>query len=437
MEIRSVEDLSSVLESHKTQLDEQGQVVTEATERLKSVIEIADGLKEKAETLETENNTLSEKLADITAFVKGKYKEGTQPEAKMYGFGQYIQAVSEARHGSRVAAEKLADMNVMRIKDIGGNAATDFKSEKLITGGEVKAGLSSVPLTGDNSVGSYYGSYTIPVEYRSELVRVALDNSQMMPLVTRVPVPAITSYLPVTTDELAFTKVTNQNTDKTEDTLTFSRVTLTTEIYAAYLSIVEEFTEDTLVAIGSLVRDMFGEAWGKKFDTLCLSDSTYGAINDSGINTVTMSSGHTSFENLTVDYLNSMPKELDSKAKRNGGRYFLHVTNWDNVEDERDDNGNYVLRMPADPAQLRVKGYPVTLTDGMPDSGDDDTSTKFVAFGNPRYIYNGERVGFEFKIYDQTQSAMESGQIFLRVRTRQAFVLAVPSAWVTLRTAAS
>jgi hypothetical protein len=73
----------------------------------------------------------------------------------------------------------------------------------------------------------------------------------------------------------------------------------------------------------------------------------------------------------------------------------------------------------------------------MPDSGDSAVSTSFVAFGNPKYIINGERVGFEFRIYDQTQSNMESGQIFLRCRTRQAFVLALPAAWAKLTTNAS
>ena len=87
------------------------------------------------------------------------------------------------------------------------------------------AWLSSSPLTGDDSVGSYLGSYVIPVEYRAELERIALDNSAMMPLVRRVTVPGITSYLPYTTDELAFTKLTNQNTDKTEDNLTLARRT--------------------------------------------------------------------------------------------------------------------------------------------------------------------------------------------------------------------
>jgi hypothetical protein len=73
----------------------------------------------------------------------------------------------------------------------------------------------------------------------------------------------------------------------------------------------------------------------------------------------------------------------------------------------------------------------------MPDSDDSAASTSFVLFGNPKYILNGKRIGFEFKVYDQTQSAMESGQIFLRCRVREAFTLALPASFTKLTTAAS
>jgi len=252
--------------------------------------------------------------------------------------------------------------------------------------------------------------------------------------VRNVPIGGITSYWPITTDELAFTAVTNQNTDKTVDTLTLSRATLTTLTYAAYITIIEEFVEDTLSDIGGVIRDMFGEAWGKKFDTIALSDATYGAITLAD-NAVVMGAGQVDFDDLTVADCTEMVKELNTKAKREGAEFFMHITSFDALENETDAMGRYILRQPQEGAPYRIKGHTVVPSDGA--ASTSAISTKFVGFGNPKYIYHGERVGFEFKIYDQTQSAMESGQIFLRARTRHAFTLALPTSWVSLATAAS
>lgn len=110
---------------------------------------------------------------------------------------------------------------------------------------------------------------------------------------------------------------------------------------------------------------------------------------------------------------------------------------WDYIANEVDDNGNYKLRRFSDKEPLQARGFPVVLTDGMPAIGSSSTSTDCIGFGNPAYILNGNRVGLEFRIFDQTESSMKYSQIFLRARVRQAFVNAIPSAWAKLTTAAS
>jgi len=435
IKVKNPEELGALLTDMNTKLEA---VTTEKDEMKGKLDDALSKLGESEERKAEVDKQLEETKAQIenlTIITKklGSWKEQDTPEAKAHKIGEFVQAIYEARHGSKVAQAKLFEMGAGMIKE------NIEAKEQVFAGDDIKqkAGLSSAPLTGDNAAGSYYGSYTLPVEYRSELFRIALDNSMMMGKVRSFPVPAITSYAPTTTDELAFTKLTNQDTDKTEDTITFGQLTLTTEIYAAYLAIVEEFFEDTLINIGELVRDMFGEAWGKKFDTLCLSDSTYGAINTTNINQCAMDTGDSSFDDLTPEYLHDMIKELDSRGKRAGNEYFMHVTIWDKIRTAKNADGDYYFGPITGGMEQRAWGYPVVLTDGMPDSGDDAASTDFVAFGNAKRILNGVRVPFEFKIYDQTQSAMESGQIFLRVRTRQAFVLSNPTAWVKLTTAAS
>lgn len=426
------------------------QTIGELNEVIKTIDETLEGVKtsvntqieemkagavpvEKITELESGMKTLDEKLQGLTIFAKAKgdWKQQDTPDAKAYGLGKFVQNIYEAKQGSRIAVKRLGEMGAKGVRYAGDEA----KEEEIVYKGEnIKAGLTTSPMTGDDSVGAFYGSYTVPVDYNGEIARVALDNSQMMSRVRNVPISGLTSYWPITTDELAFTAVTNQNTDKTVDDLTLSRATLTTLTYAAYITIIEEFVEDTLSDIGGVIRDMFGEAWGKKFDTIALADSTYGAIA-LATNAVTMGSGQATFDSITLADAVEMVGELNTAAKRNGAEFFMHITTFDSLENEMDAQGRYLLRQPQEGAPYRIKGHTVVPTDGAPSTSA--VSTKFAGFGNPKYIYHGERVGFEFKIYDQTQSAMESGQIFLRARTRHAFTLALPAAWVSLATSAS
>jgi hypothetical protein len=60
-----------------------------------------------------------------------------------------------------------------------------------------------------------------------------------------------------------------------------------------------------------------------------------------------------------------------------------------------------------------------------------------MAFGNPKHILHGDRVGFEFRIFDQTEAAMQYDRIFLRCRLRQAFLVSIGAAFSKLTSAAA
>jgi hypothetical protein len=64
-------------------------------------------------------------------------------------------------------------------------------------------------------------------------------------------------------------------------------------------------------------------------------------------------------------------------------------------------------------------------------------STAFVAFGNPRYILHGDRMGFEFRVFDNTEGTMQYDRIYLRARLRQGFEVAIPTGFAKLVTSAT
>ena len=54
-----------------------------------------------------------------------------------------------------------------------------------------------------------------------------------------------------------------------KDKLILDSKTMSTEIYAAWLALFKEPMDDLLVDIGESVRNMFADAWGKRFNELC------------------------------------------------------------------------------------------------------------------------------------------------------------------------
>jgi HK97 family phage major capsid protein len=436
-----------------------------------SKLEVVQAVKAQADTLAAElaaeketsaelkrvSDLFEEKIKSLEIMFKsleGPSKEDSE-EGRLYRLGSMVNALVKAHKGA--GTERAQAANVMKsigafpaknVAGVGGIETFSLREgyeakwrqqmHKHFGGYVPKAALSSDPLTSDGSdEGSFYGSYLVPVDLVAELQRIAADAGAMMNRVTHIPVRGITTYIPTTTDAMAFTMVTDQETAKTEDTITFARSTLTVQTYAFWLALTDEMDEDSLIGIGNLIRTLGGEAWGIKFDELALSDSTYGAMKTSGVNQVIMGTGSKAFSDVTISDLAKMPNELNTRAKRSGAEFFISPTVWDYLENEKDAQGNYLLRTPAEGAPYRVRGYNVVQSDGMPDSGDSAKSTDVVLLGNPRYIVAGDKTSFEFRVFNQTESSMKYDQIYLRCRVRQAMVNTMPSAFVKLTTAAT
>ena len=68
-------------------------------------------------------------------------------------------------------------------------------------------------------------------------------------------------------------------------------------------------------------------------------------------------------------------KELTTQAKRDGSRFYMHVTNWDHIKSELNAVGDYVFGMPTNDVPERIRGYPLSITDGMPDNSSTAVSS--------------------------------------------------------------
>ena len=381
-----------------------------------------------ASKIEEDAKKVDRAFGELTTFVKGKWRE-TEPEhVKEYNLAKIVKLMIDQKSGVRAAGEELAKLGCVPNREI---AKDEWKSE----GWEMKSDIGT-PLRGDSAS----GSYLIPQLYASDVMRIAAQSSQMMPLVRNVPMANRSIIWPAESATLHMHWPTNEATAKTESTYTFTYITLAAQTCAGFVPITEELNEDSMVPLGAYFRDIFGEAWGKEFDTQALvaNAAPYtGVLRAASVNSVLMGTGRTNFNGVNVDDLFSLVTALTTSNKRTGARFFMHPTVLDYLCNVKNDMGDYIVRRATEGRPGSLLGYPFTEVDAMPAIADTAASTPFIAFGNPKFILHGDRVGFEFRIFDQTEAAMQYDRIFLRCRLRQAFLVAIPAAFSKLTTAAS
>jgi HK97 family phage major capsid protein len=384
---------------------------------------------------------LERSIGGLTTLVKNpnNWREGDSKEGKAYRLGKFIEAMYQASiHGSQKALEYLQSSGARPNVAVGKEA--DWKVGEWNFRGEgpdvYKASALGTVLRGDTTT----GSYLIPEEFTSEVLRIAADVSAMMGLVRSIPMTVRKINFPKAGTEVSFSWPTNEATAKTEKNPTFSEVELEAKTAAGWITITEEMNEDSLVPLGEYFRDLFGEAWGTEFDKQCLAanaDPFTGVLYESGTNALVMDAGKVGFSDMDADDLLNLISELTTKNKRRGARFILHPTITDQVRKLKDANGNYIWQQPNQGSPGAIWGYPYTESDAMPDIGDSAVSTPFIAFGNPRYIFHGNRLGMEFKVFSETLRAVDYDQIFFRCRLRQGFEVALAAGFGILKTPAA
>lgn len=384
------------------------------------------------ELIKTENAELKSALAvnstELTALKALQNNRFTEKSAdeKMFNIGKFIHAV---RHANSEVIKEMGGSN-----QLNPNSVDEWKSG---TDWNINAAPNlGTPLRGDGVT----GSILIPDELANEILRVPDDPSAMMGQVRSVPMSVRKITYTQKLVGATWTWVTNEVTAKTETNPTFGSVDLECETAAAWIAFTEEWGEDSFVNQGAYFTELLRESWQTEFDKQCLNSATapfIGVLQNTGANILNLGAGKTSFADVTFDDMHDLVAKLTTQAKRNGAKFIMHTTVLDIFKKIKNDDGDYIWEKPAGTTPGTIAGYEYILSDAMPDSTDSAVSTAFVAFGNPKHILHGNRVGLEFRIFDQTADTMVYDRLFLRARTRQAFVTGIPAAFAVMKTAAA
>lgn len=175
-----------------------------------------------------------------------------------------------------------------------------------------------------------------------------------------------------------------------------------------------------------------------------------GILAVSGVNTVNMDSGETAFSDITSDHLRDLVAGVKTLALAGAG-FYMHRSVWGVVQKLKDASGQYFVTAPnpvmtGDASKGSgvvgyIWGYPVYLSEKMPAVSETAVSTKFVIFGNPKFIYLGDRKQMTIAISEEATigetNLFESNMSAVRITERIGMEVALPSAFSVLKTAAS
>lgn len=283
-----------------------------------------------------------------------------------------------------------------------------------------------------------YGGYLVPEEFRNQVLQIMGDGGVARREGTLINMSRDTLNIPKLTTKPSVNWVSESSQISTGDP-EFGQVALTAKKAALIVPTSTELFEDSAVNIQPILSGMFAEKLAEAEDYQAFAgDGTVftGILNDGDVNTVTMGSGDTSFDNVALNDIFNLMASVKQSVARNG-KFFMDRTIWSVIKNLTDTNGNYVFN----PTDQTLLGYPVVFADDMNAYSDDGISTVMMGFGDMSNIYIGDRRQMSVALADQatvgSTNLYEKDMLALRVTERVAIAIALSGAFGLLKTAAA
>jgi len=372
-------------------------------------------------------DNISQALGRITSLADAYEKLEARHKALEAEFGKMPRGVSLpgsiwAGAGSKQESEELKRGFLHWMRCVGSKGRVyedtpDFVKRQLVEGTDAD------------------GGYLVPEIFIPELVRLIQERAMMRGLVRRIPMTTDTSNLPSLASGMTVYWPGEVQTITQSDPV-FGKVTLNAKTMAALTSASIELTEDAQIELADLLVTLFAEAIADEEDRVILvgnANPFSGILYASGVAQVTMGTGLQDFAEVTFQDVADLIDSVTSKAQR-GARFFMHRNITTILRKVRDLNHQYIWSPPTGGLPPTIWGYPYTESDQMPSASATGASTNFLAFGNPNYVYLGDRKRMTVEVSDHV--GFKQNERFWKVTERIAVTVAIGAAFGKLRTAA-
>jgi HK97 family phage major capsid protein len=387
---------------------------------VKALEAVTEGQGQETEALKATVKALRDEL-------KGKAANPRELSRRelLYNLGKGIAAAWAGNH------KALADLSFSpNLK-----AAENWTNPKDVAWGERGWNLTGGQVTEKAALGSPMGNlstndqYLINPIYETEIMTDAAKKSVMMNLVRHRPMMGPSIFLP-TRDrggvQLHWLTAYGQQLTGSKPAGA-QRVELKAYTLAGFIPWYDEFEEDVFTDLGAMFIEEFTECYGQEFDRQCLladEDPFTGAMAAGSVTTVTLGSADIT-KATWKDFRDAVYKV--PAEERKDCCWFLHETVLNHLANIEDADGRPIWRKPMEVMPGKLDLYPYHEVSIMPQLADITANMPFAIFMNPKRIQHGDRKGMEIKKFDQTTESMQYGELFLRFRKRDGFLVTRPS----------
>ena len=270
--------------------------------------------------------------------------------------------------------------------------------------------------------------YLINPIYETEIMQDAAKKSVMMGLVRHRPMVGPSIFLP-TRDrggvELHWLTAYGQKIQGSKPKGA-ERVELKAYTLAGYIPWFDEFEEDVFIDLGQMFVDEFIEVYGQEFDKQCLladDDPFTGAMACGDV--IKHSIQSSAIKDLTWKDFRDAVYKIPAEERKDCA-WFLNETVLNHIANIEDTTGRPIWRRPTEAMPGRLDLYPYHEVNILPQFADIKADEPFAVFMNPKRIQHGNRKGIEIKKFDATTESLEYGELFLRFRKRDGFLVTRP-----------
>lgn len=303
------------------------------------------------------------------------------------------------------------------------------------------------------------GGFVVPEEWAAEVFRVVEDFGIIPKLATKFPMVSSTLNVPRLSSSVSV-YWPGEGAVGTSAQPVFEQVILSAKTLVGITPMSNELLADANVSVVNLLTTLFAESIAGELDNQGLAGSGApftGILNDAGVTVFAPANGG-GFSTFTGCSTPDNARTLISKVKPwalQGAVFVMHRTVWALFQTAAPTNSPYYLssfnpvltgNTAANGTQAfplavagSLWGYPVLLSDKMPTT--TAVSTKYVIFGNLAHIFMGTRSDLAVAISQEatvdTVNLFAANMSAVRVTTRVALAVGLPTAFAVLKTAAS
>ena len=283
------------------------------------------------------------------------------------------------------------------------------------------------------------GGYLVQPEYRNTLMSLIEQYGVARQYCTVVPMSTTELIMPKLTGGVQVYWIgEGQTISSTQPT--FGEFRMTVKKLAALVPMTSELLNDASLAIANLLATLFAQALAKEEDRVvftgntAVSDLFNGVLNDPGVGTYTLASGHEKFTEVTASELADVTSGRALYTQ--GARWFMHRTIFNVIRQITDGDGMYIWGNPTQSVdQGLIWGYPYTLVESMPAVTATAVSTPYIFFGNLQHYYIGDRQ--QMTLARSEHVGFAADKVYLRVLQREGMAYALPETGIAVKTSAS